>query len=424
LNRLGLLALCLGLSLTAQAAALSDVERQRVALVLQDGTDPNVQSLSQNDILAMKAVLALNEGKNKQALSVLNVVGGVQDPLLAMLEAEAYRRSAVQSVELAGEYAKGLSHQKALLKAADLSLGVREANVRLSLLVDKLDGVSGFPVDLLSIGANIYSVFLVDKKRSRLFVYARNDVGDLVRVGDEYVVTGAAIGDKRVEGDARTPNGIYRFSKRLQGKSLELRYGPVAYPIDYPNFLDVLHHKNGSGIWMHGYAEGVGRRPPRDTKGCFALPNSRLLNVSKYVKLGHSWVVVGEGFEFDDVKKRNGLLTSIRQSMDAWRNDWVSLDTETYLKHYDKNFHSGHWNLGLWKMHKRRVNASKSFIDVSISNLTVIHDPNTWPEGEVAVTDFDQVYHSDNYQDVTHKRMYWVRHKSSKAWKILLEETL
>ncbi|MDQ6993972.1 MAG: L,D-transpeptidase family protein [Mariprofundaceae bacterium] len=422
--RLSLWVLFFILPWAVQAAELSELARQRVVQALQDGTDPNVQSLSKNDILALKAVLALNEGENKRALSVLDVKDSKKDPLLVMLEAEAYRRSAVQSVESAGIYAKGMEHQKSLLKAANLSQGVREANVRLSLLVDKLDGVAGFPVDLLWVDPTIYSVFLVDKLRSRLFVYARNDAGDLVRVADEYVVTGAMAGDKHAEGDARTPNGIYRFSKRLQGKNLELHYGPVAYPIDYPNFLDVMHHKNGSGIWMHGYAEGVGRRPPRDTKGCFALPNSRLLHVSKYVKLGHSWVVVGQGFQFNEKHQASALLQSFRQSMEAWKKDWVSLDTEAYLKHYDQNFHSGHWNLALWKMHKRRVNASKSFVDVAISHLTMIHDPNVWPEGDVVVTDFEQRYQSDNYQDVTHKRMYWVRKKPHADWKILIEETL
>jgi len=422
--RLGLGLCFFAVSLVAQAAELSDLARQRVVQALQDGTDPSVQALSQNDILALKAVLALHDGKNKRALAVLDVKGVAKDPLLAMLEAEAYRRSAVKSIESAGGYAKSLTHQKTLLKEADLSLGVREANVRLSLLADKLNGIQGFPVDLLKIDANIYSVFLVDKLRSRLFVYARNDAGDLVRVADEYVVTGVKVGDKHYEGDAKTPNGIYRFSKRLQGKSLALRYGPVAYPIDYPNFLDVLHHKNGSGIWMHGYAEGVGRRPPRDTKGCFALPNSRLLKVSQYVKLGHSWVIVGQDFQFDRPHKQQSLLSSIQQSMSHWQNDWVSLDTEAYLKHYDKNFHSGRWNLRQWKAHKRRVNASKSFIHVAISHLTLMHDPNRWAEGEVVVADFDQRYQSDNYQDAAHKRIYWVRKTKLGAWKILLEETL
>ena len=413
----------LGSSL-AQAGGLDDVGRQRVLKALQDGVDPNVQSLSANDVLVLKAIVALDDGETRHALDILSAQRLKKDPLLAILEAEAYRRSALEAVEKAGGYAKNLTHQQELLKDADLSSGLREANVRLSSLADKLDGVAGFPLDLLQVDARIYSVFLVDKARSRLFVYARDGTGNLVRVADEYVVTGFQQGDKHQEGDARTPNGIYRFVRRLQGRSLDVRYGPVAYPIDYPNSLDHLHHKDGSGIWLHGYAEGVGRRPPRDTKGCFALPNSRLLAVSKYVQLGKSWVIVGEDFKFNDDRQRDVLKASVKESLEAWRKDWSALNTPAYLAHYHKDFHSGRWNLAAWKRYKMRVNAKKSFVDVKISHLTLIHDPNEWREGEVVVAEFDQAYRSDNYQDMTHKRIYWVRKDRTDAWKILLEEML
>ncbi len=426
-NALRIFSICLGLCLwipSAQAATLSVDAQQHVAKALQSQDNAHVRALSVQDRLAIEAVLALNEGHPEAALHVLQQDAVMQDPLLAMLEAEAHRQSAIRAVDAAGAYGKSLAAQRALLQSADLSVGVREANVRLALLADQLEGVSGFPVDLLRVDRNIYSVFLVDKARSRMFVYARNAQGALVRVADEYIVTGAKRGDKEAEGDARTPNGVYRFVQRLQGKGLALRYGPVAYPIDYPNRLDVLHGKHGSGIWMHGYAEGVDRRPPRDTKGCFSLPNSRLLAVSPYVHLGHSWVVVGANFRFDQPSVQDALRGSLQASVDAWQHDWTSLHTEAYLQHYDQHFRSGHWNLGLWRMHKRRVNASKSFIDVTLSHVTMIHDPNMWAEGEIVVMDFDQTYRSDNYQDVTHKRMYWVRHKGQQEWKILSEETL
>ncbi len=423
MQRVGLyLAWCLWAG-SVQAAGLSLDAQQHVSAALQADQDVHVRALSAQNRVAIEAVLALNGGHPKAALDVLQQ-HAVEDPLLAMLAAEAHRQSAIQAVDAAGAYGKAVAMQRNLLKAADLSVGVREANVRLALLADQLDGVAGFPVDLLHVDDGIYSIFLVDKARSRMFVYARNEQGALVRVADEYIVTGAHIGDKTVEGDARTPNGVYRFVKRLEGKGLEVRYGPVAYPIDYPNALDVLHHKHGSGIWMHGYAEGVGRRPPRDTKGCFALPNSRLLAVSNYVRLGHSWVIVGSNLQFNQPQQHDGLRASLQASVDAWQQDWTSLDTEAYLKHYDQGFHSGKWNLGLWKMHKRRVNASKSFIDVQLSRVTMIHDPNRSTEGEIAVMDFEQSYRSDTYQDKTHKRMYWVRHAGQKAWKILSEETL
>ena len=408
---------------SAQAAGLSLGVQQHVYAALKENQDAHVRALSVQDRVAIEAVLALNEGHPKAALDVLQQ-HAVDDPLLAMLEAEAHRQSAIQAVDAAGAYGKAVGVQRNLLAAADLSSGVREANVRLALLADQLDGVAGFPVDVLRVADDMYSIFLVDKARSRMFVYARNAQGQLVRVADEYIVTGARSGDKQAEGDARTPNGVYRFVKRLEGRGLETRYGPVAYPIDYPNALDALHHKHGSGIWMHGYAEGVGRRPPQDTKGCFALPNSHLLMVSKYVRLGHSWVIVGSNMRFNQPEQHDALRASLQASVDAWQQDWTSLDTEAYLKHYDQKFHSGKWNLGLWKLHKRRVNASKSFIDVQLDHVTMIHDPNRSPEGEIAVMDFEQSYRSDNYQDKTHKRMYWVRHAGQEDWKILSEETL
>ena len=410
-----------------QAAELDTVSRVRALQALQEGTDPAVTSLAHADISLLKATLALQAGKPKQALDVLHSYTNKSknnDPLIDMLEAEAYRRSALLAVADAGEYAKQMQGKVQHLKDANLSQGLREADVRLNAFLDHLDAVAGMPLDILQVDKSIYSIFLVDKARSRMFVYARNANGVLARVADEYIVTGSQLGDKQASGDARTPDGVYRFVKRLQGKSLEARYGPVAFPIDYPNELDVLHHKNGYGIWMHGYAEGVGRRPPRDTKGCFALPNERLLAMSKYVKLGKSWVIVGENFEFGDDKKRQALQASVEQTLESWRKDWSALDTPSYLNFYHEKFHSGKRDLTAWKRYKQRVNAHKSFVDVGISNVTLIRDAKRWAEGEVVVAEFNQDYRSNNYQDSSRKRLYLARLDAQSPWRILIEESV
>lgn len=405
--------------------------RTRALHALQAGTDPAVTSLAYADVSLLKATLALQAGEPEQALDVLHSYAKqskTSDPLIDMLEAEAYRRSALLAVANAGAYAEDMQGKMQGevqdLEDANLSQGMREADVRLNAFLDHLDASSGMPLDVLQVDKGVYSIFLVDKARSRMFVYARNADGVLERVADEYIVTGSELGDKQASGDARTPNGVYRFVRRLQGKSLETRYGPVAYPIDYPNELDVLHHKNGYGIWMHGYAEGVGRRPPRDTKGCFALPNPRLLAMSKYVKLGKSWVIVGENFEFGDDTARQILQTSVQQTLESWRKDWSALDTSSYLEFYHKKFRAGKRNLAAWKRYKQRVNANKSFAHIGISNLTLIRDANRWAEGEVVVAEFDQSYRSDNYQDVSRKRLYLARLDEQSPWRILIEESV
>jgi len=406
------------------AAELDSNLRERALLALQAGTDPAVTSLADEDVILLQATLALQAGQTDVALDVLHSSSKGNDPLLDMLEAEAYRRSAMQIVADAGDYAKGVRTQQQSLQDANLSDGLREADVRLNAFLEHLDASQGLPAELLQVDDSIYSVFLVDKARSRMFVYARSAEGGLERVADEYIVTGANAGDKQVSGDARTPNGVYRFVKRLQGKNLESRYGPVAYPIDYPNALDKLHHKDGYGIWMHGYAEGVGRRPPRDTKGCFALSNPRLLAMSQYVQLGKSWVVVGENFKFGDNELRQTLQRSVLQTLDAWRENWSALNTSAYLSFYHDKFHSDKGDLAAWKRYKQRVNAGKAFIHVDISHLTLIHDGNRWSEGEVVVAEFDQLYRSNNYQDHSRKRLYLARSDAEKPWKILIEESV
>jgi len=427
--------LCLWVSLlftpVSQAVEVDLISSARALQALQTGTDPAVTSLAHADRSLLKATLALKAGEPEQALKVLNSYARQSennDPLIDMLEAEAYRRSALQAVANAGDYAThmqgqiqdGVQH----LEDANLSQGLREADVRLNAFLEQLDAVAGMPLDVLQVDEDVYSVFLVDKARSRMFVYARNAGGVLERVADEYIVTGAQLGDKQASGDARTPNGVYRFVKRLQGKSLESRYGPVAYPIDYPNELDILHHKNGYGIWMHGYADGVGRRPPRDTKGCFALPNPRLLAMSKYVKLGKSWVIVGKNFEFGDDENRQMLQASVQQTLESWRKDWSALDTSAYLKFYHEKFRSGKRDLAAWKRYKQRVNASKAFIHIDISHLTLIRDANRWAEGEVVVAEFNQHYRSNNYQDSSRKRLYLARLDAQSPWRILIEESV
>jgi murein L,D-transpeptidase YafK len=417
-------AAALWVPLQARAADLDPETSLRAMQALQSGKADMVRHMPAGERVLLQATIALKQGQPDQALDYLKSGDDGHDPLVALLEAEAHRRSAVQAVARAGNYARNLQGPQQQLEEADLSPGLAEADVRLHAFVDRLDGVYGDPMDLLQLGPSVHSVFMVDKARSRMFVYERGKDGKFRRVADEYVVTGAKSGDKEKSGDARTPNGVYRFVKKLQGKGLEARYGPVAFPIDYPNELDRLHHKNGYGIWMHGYPEGVNRRPPRDTKGCFALPNSRLLAMADHVQLGHSWVIVGQDFTFNADAKRDALLASVKQAIDSWKRDWSSLDNEAYFSHYDPEFHAGRRNFTAWKAYKRRVNANKSFVKVELSDMSIVRDPSRWPEGEVVVVEFNQHYLSNNYEDRSRKRLYMARKGADAPWRILLEESV
>ncbi|OIO71936.1 MAG: hypothetical protein AUJ56_02935 [Zetaproteobacteria bacterium CG1_02_49_23] len=408
----------------SESRAMDIEEKKKILEALDGGGNSAVSHLSNVEKNILKATLALEDGQPNQALTYLISEDNGADPLVAMLEAEAHRQSAILAVDRAGDYARPMDAKKKQLEEANLSGGLKEADAKLKAFLDSVKGQQRTPLDILSVGSDIRSVFLVDKGRSRLFVYERDAQGDLKQVADEYVVTGAAEGDKRAEGDNRTPNGIYRFVDRLSGEKLESRYGPVAFPIDYPNALDALHHKDGSGIWMHGYAENVDRRPSRDTKGCFALPNSTLLAMAEHVQLGKSWVLIGRDFAFDVPDEKESLLQSVSRTITQWESDWSLLKTEAYLDHYHSHFRAGERDLKAWKAYKRRVNAGKEFVSLNFSNMTLMHDPSSWPEGEVVVAEFDQSYESNNYQDHSRKRLYLARASKVEPWKILIEESV
>jgi len=421
------LALCLSALLLTLPLYAADLQRQqdlsaRIWQALDNKKDAKV-SAQERSILA--ATLALQENNHAKALTMLSNNPAVEhDPLASLLKAEAYRRYALEAVNSAGDYAKHKKKSKQQFAAIDLSGDLGEATARLQAFADQVDGVAGYPLDLLQLNNDVKSIFLVDKARSRMFVYQRDAAGKMQRVADEYVVTGAKSGNKQQRGDARTPNGIYRFSEIRHDRNLTARYGPVVFPIDYPNALDQLHGKSGDGIWMHGYSEAVSRRQPQDTRGCFALPNAQLLQMERYVVPHKSWVIIGENFVFNQQEKKRALLASVQQSLDTWREDWQSLNASAYLGHYHQRFRSGTYNLKRWKKYKRRVNQHKAFIHVAFSDINILRDPTPSKEGEIVVVDLMQHYQSSNYKDEGRKRLYLARDNAAQPWKILIEESL
>ncbi|MDX8404761.1 MAG: L,D-transpeptidase family protein [Mariprofundus sp.] len=411
-----MLMICQPMLVTAAPISLD-----HITSVLQDDQDLAVKKLSVGERSILQATLALKAEQPDQAMRLLQVKANQSgDPLVDLLKAEAHRQQAIAAVREAG----GSGKEVQLLASADLNRGLGEADARLHAFMDRLNPVDGEPLDILLAGPDVASVFMFDKARNRMFVYRQDADGKLRKITDEYVVTGSVKGDKKRRGDGRSPNGVYHFVKKLQGKELSSVYGPVAFPIDYPNALDQLHKKDGSGIWLHGYPTDVNRRPPQDTRGCFSLPNNRLLDIAKQVKLGKTWVIVGENLRFAQKQEKQQILASVQGAIERWRKDWASLNSEAYLSHYHPAFRSGKRDLSAWKQYKQRINGRKTFIHVKFGDLTLIHDPNNWQEGEVVVAEFNQHYQSDNFSDSGRKRLYLARSSADSAWKILLEESL
>ena len=132
------------------------------------------------------------------------------------------------------------------------------------------------PAYLLQIPASVPAVFVAETDRSALHRIANGPDGP-VYVDRRYMSIGENGVGKRRAWDRRTPLGIYFVTERRDTQRLAERYGPLAFPLDYPNAWDRLHDRRGEGIWIHGGPEGGDHRPPQDTDGCIALENNELL---------------------------------------------------------------------------------------------------------------------------------------------------
>ena len=256
---------------------------------------------------------------------------------------------------------------------------------------------------------------VVDTQKARLYLY-RNVDGQPRFVADYYISHGKAGTDKVREGDKKTPIGVYHVTASLPRQKLTDFYGSGAFPISYPNEWDKRQGRNGHGIWLHGTPSDTFSRPPKASDGCVVLSNQDLDSLAKNLQVGTTPVIISNSIEWLSLDDWQAERSSLSRSIEAWRGDWESLDTDKYLRHYSKRFQAGSNNIEQWSAQKRQVNAGKQWIKVGAANISMFRNPG---KDEMVVVTFDQDYKSSNLSNIMKKRQYWM--KEDGAWKIVYE---
>ena len=239
--------------------------------------------------------------------------------------------------------------------------------------------------------------FLVDKSEQRLYLYKWE--GDGPRLVKSFVCsTGQNPGGKIRRGDKRTPDGVYFFTRVIESNKLASVYGIRAYPTDYPNFLDRLSDKNGDGIWLHGTDQALSFNK---TKGCIVLENRDLAELSSYIRLRRTPIIIEEKVSKsfpDDLKKQGDLIRAI---LDEWRQSWEAKEIDRYMSFYSKKFRSDKKDWQAWRDYKERLNRQYRDISVKISDPIIIVD------GRNTLVVFYQAYRSDLFSNEGTKRLYF-----------------
>ena len=271
------------------------------------------------------------------------------------------------------------------------------------------------PKYILALPRSQKYALVLDSSKSTLFVF-ENDGEKLRYVADYYMSVGKNGTDKMREGDKRTPLGVYHVTSKLTPEELTDFYGAGAFPINYPNEWDRLRGRDGYGIWLHGTPLDTYSRPPRASDGCVVLTNEDLVALDKYVNPGSTPVIITDSIDWSRPEEADRTRREIASQLEQWRRDWESRETNDYLQHYSKRFTADGVDLEQWSARKRRINATKSWINVGISELAIILYPG---DTALAVVSFEQDYASSNLVNSMHKRQYWIR--EGDRWKILYE---
>lgn len=253
---------------------------------------------------------------------------------------------------------------------------MRNAAVFLLLLGSAWPAVAGqrVPAVLVGLPDAVTTAYVAETSTSTLHRFERRG-DDIVLAGADFMSIGLGGAGKYRSGDQRTPLGAYFVTERLDTSRLHEKYGPLAFPLDYPNAWDRRHGRTGDGIWIHGMDERAGRRPARDTDGCLALPNERLLDLAETFRPNLTPVVIVRALEWAEPGDILALRAALEGAIEAWAANLEQGDMYAWLALYDETFRRWDMDRSDWIAFSMQTLAGRPIAAVSVSELTLLAVP-------------------------------------------------
>jgi murein L,D-transpeptidase YafK len=379
------------------------------AIDRSDFVSPPGNKFSANYIesLLVKSLFAITEGQLEEALQAIDQV---------LKTAPNFKLAHLIRGDLLMARAQQLqSFGNASTSRDETIEGLREeARTRLERYLNE-QVPQQIPEPLWKLDPSQQYALVVDTAKSRLYLYRNND-GTPRYIADYYVTIGKNGSEKRIEGDKRTPLGVYFSSPKLT-RELPDFYGDGAYPLNYPNEWDKHEKRNGYGIWLHGTPKDTYSRPPRASDGCVVLANPDLKSLAPILKDGNTPVIITSGLQWLPANASAPQGEKLESTLQAWHKAWQAQDTERYLAHYSEQFFSPNADYARWAKEKRRIQANKTDTEITLSNVSMFRYPHS--EREMAIVTFDQEFKSPHLDSRMKKRQYWVL--ENQQWKIMYE---
>lgn len=262
--------------------------------------------------------------------------------------------------------------------------------------------VQDLPNHIFSRNGGNSTTVLVDKRtRSAYLVDLEQDEPRLTRSFDD-LLFGEIDGEKIHEGDKRTPEGVYRITHYIPKDKLAPIYGDGAFPIDYPNTLDQIEGRNGSGIWLHGRDESDPKK--QVTRGCVAFNNNQIGELRSLLQKDTP-VIITRKTEFIPVteyqQQREALFALFDEFIDAWQTG----DINKLSNYLHPDFHSpGGIDREMWIERKAQLSQLYPKRRIETDDIYAFKE-----DGEQVVFDFTQFYCADNINTRGKKKLFFKR---------------
>lgn len=287
-----------------------------------------------------------------------------------------------------------------------------ESQLRMRALRER-PPAGAIPAQFLQLSPRTRHAIAVDASRSRLYLFENGASGTKL-IADYYISVGKAGVEKVVEGDARTPLGVYYITSNLDPKTLKDFYGSGALPINYPNPYDARRGKTGYGIWLHGTPPDQFARAPKASDGCVVLANPDLERIIRTVEIRTTPVVIARSLRWVAPAAAQAEKRQFHEVLQAWRDAKASGDLGRLLGFYTSDFAVNGKTLAQWtpllKVELGRVRGR----DIELKDLSVLR----WTDSaDTMVVTFGEVAAGARSGPV--KRQYWVREDGQ--WRIFYE---
>ena len=274
------------------------------------------------------------------------------------------------------------------------------------------------PAYVLEVPESVSDVLIADTKTGTLHRFGRTASG-ITKIDQRYMSIGEnGVGKKRAW-DRKTPLGVYFITEQLDTSNLDDKYGVAAYPLDYPNAWDRHNQRSGNGIWLHGVDQNGSKRPPRDTDGCLALPNDKLVSLADTLKPLVTPVIVARELVWATPDELENIRIEFRIALEMWRQSLEDGDLLTYLSLYSDKFRHRGMDKEAWASYRLAVFDARDLESVDLEDVLLIADPE---EPGLYLSRFTQEFVTGSGTVTIMKRLYWQRWEDS-FWKIVAEDS-